>query len=140
MAFLRYLAFALVGVVAASFLFVVLNFLVSANFEAVTGYFERWIIRATCEQYEVQGTVRSAAGVPVPYAVIEVAYLDERLSTRSTTDGSYVIRAAAPECDRVAPASVSMLVVAEGYRPKRQTVPFATVTLDVALDAQDFRP
>lgn len=137
---LRYLVFGVVGVAVASLVFVVLSVIVSANYEAATGYFERWIIRATCEQYEVQGTVRSAAGVPVPYAVIEVAYRDERLSTRTNTDGSYVIRAAAPDCDRVAPANVSVLVVAEGYRPKRQTVPFSAVALDVALDSQDFRP
>jgi hypothetical protein len=140
MTLLRYLFFALVGVAAASFVFIVLNFLVSSNFETMTSYVERWIIRATCERYEVHGTVRDAAGVPVPYAVIEVAYLEERLSTRSNTDGSYVIRAAEPECDRVAPANVSVIVVAEGFRPKRQTVPFASATLDVALSSQELRP
>jgi len=137
---LRYLAFGAGGVAVASLVFVVLSFIVSANYEAATGYFERWIIRATCEQYEVQGTVRSAVGAPIPYAVIEVAYRDERLSTRSNTDGSYVVRAAEPECDRVAPANVTVLVVAEGFRPKRQTVPFSTASLDLTLDSQDFRP
>ena len=50
MAALRYLLFAAVGVVVASVLFIVLNFIVSANFEAGTGIIERWIVRATCDQ------------------------------------------------------------------------------------------
>lgn len=137
---LRYLVFGVVGIVVASVLFVVLNFIVSANFEAATSYVERWIIRATCEQYELAGTVRDAAGTPVPFALIEVAYLDERLTTRSNTDGTYLIKAAEPLCDRRPPPSAAVLVVADGFRPKRQAVPFDTAELDVALDAQDFRP
>lgn len=137
---LRYLVFAVVGVVVASVLFVVLNLIVSANYEAATAYFERWIIDATCEHFELAGTVRDAGGTPVPYAVIEVAYLEERLSTRSNPDGKYVVRAPAPVCDRVPPATVSVVVLADDYRPKSLVLPFETAELDVALDARDFRP
>jgi hypothetical protein len=137
---LRYLVFVVVGVVVASVIFVALSFVVSVNFEAATSYFERWIIRATCDQYELAGTVRDTSGQPVPFAVVEVSYLDERLTTRSNTDGTYVLREAAPVCDRAPPRNVAVLVVADAFRPKRAVVPFVTAELDFALDARDFRP
>jgi hypothetical protein len=140
MAALRYLLFAAVGVVVASTLFLALNFIVSLNFEAGTGFIERWIMRATCAQYELAGSVRDATGRPVPYAVVEASYLDERLSTRSNTDGTFVLAAAEAVCDRRPPANVSVLVMAENYRPKRQAVPFEAGSLDITLDARDFRP
>jgi hypothetical protein len=140
MAALRYLLFAAVGIVVASVLFLALDFIVTANFDAGTNLVERWIVRATCDQYELTGTVRDTSGRPVPYAVVEVSYLDERLATRSNTDGTFVLTAAEAVCDRRPPANVSLLVMADDFRPKRQTVPFAAHTLDVALDPRDFRP
>ena len=137
---LRYLLFAAAGVVVASVLFVALNFIVSANFEAGTSFIERWIVRATCSQYELAGIVRDSKGQPVPFAIIEVAYFQDRLSTRSANDGRFVVKAAEPVCDQAPPANVAVLVLAEDFRPKRQSVAFATTTLEVTLDAKDFRP
>ena len=140
MAALRYLLFGIVGVVIASVMFVAINLIVSANFEAGTSFVERWIVRATCNRYELEGTIRDTSGRPVPYAVIEVSYLDERLTTRSRSDGTFALQAAESVCDRRPPATVTVLVIAENYRPKRQSVPFTESTLDLALDARDFRP
>jgi hypothetical protein len=140
MAALRYLLFAAVGVAVASGLFLIMNFIVSANFEAGVGVVERWIVRATCDQYELAGAVRGTDGRPVPYAVVEVSYLDERLTTRSNADGTFALAADEAVCDRRVPANVQLLVMADDFRPKRQTVPFEAGAVEVRLDARDFRP
>lgn len=137
---LRYLLFAVVGVVVASAVFVLLNVLVSASHDAGTGLIERWIIRATCAQYELHGSVREAAGKPVPYAVVEVTYLDQQLSTRSGVDGSFVLKAAEPVCDQAPPANVTLLVLADEFRPKRQSLAFEAESVDVRLEPREFRP
>jgi len=137
---LRYLLFAVVGVAIASVLFLALDFIVNANFEAGVGVVERWIVRATCDQYELEGTVRGTNGQPVPYAVVEVSYLDERLTTRSNTDGTFMLAAAEAVCNRRPPARVQLLVLADDFRPKRQAVPFEAGSVEVMLDARDFRP
>jgi hypothetical protein len=137
---LRYLVFAVIGLVVATVVFVLLNVVVSASHDAGVGLIERWIIRATCSQYELHGTVRDTAGKPVPYAVVEVSYEEQQLSTRSGTDGTFALRAAEAECDRAPPASVTLLVLADAFRPKRQTMPFDTASIDVRLDAREFRP
>jgi hypothetical protein len=140
MAALRYLVFAAVGLVVASVLFLAMSFIVSANFDAGVGLVERWIVRATCDRYELTGTVRGTDGRPVPYAVVEVSYLDERLATRSNNDGTFVLAAAEEVCDRRPPARVQVLVMADNFRPKTQTVPFEAGAVEVTLDARDFRP
>jgi hypothetical protein len=140
MAALRYLLFAVVGVAVASVLFLVMNFLVSANFEAGVNVVERWIVRAMCDRYQLAGTVRGTDGRPVPYAVVEVAYQDERLTTRSNTDGTFRVAAAEAECNRRPPARVELLVIADDFRPRRQSVPFEASSVEVKLDARDFRP
>jgi hypothetical protein len=137
---LRYIVFIAVGLVVASVLFLALSFVVSANFEASVGIVERWIVRATCNQYELTGTVRDARGQPVPYAVVEASYLDERLTTRSNSDGSFVLAAAEAVCDRRPPASVQVLVMADDFRPKRQAIPFEAGEVELTLDAREFRP
>jgi hypothetical protein len=137
---LRYLLFALVGLVVASVLFFALNALVSVSYDAGTGFIENWIIRATCTRYELKGTVRDTGGTPVPYAAIEVAYLDQRLSTRSAGDGTFSVRAADALCDRSPPARVDVLVVADEYRPKRQALPFDLDAVEIKLDPREFRP
>ena len=134
---LRYLLFAAVGLVVASLLFLVLSVIVSANFDAGVGFVERWIVRAMCEHYELAGTVRDPQGRPVPFAVVEASYLDERLTTRSTTDGSFRLVADEPVCGRTPPRSVSLVVIAEEFRPKSATVPFDTSSIEVRLDARD---
>jgi hypothetical protein len=137
---LRYLLFIAVGLVVGSVLFLALSFIVSANFEAGVGLVERWIVRATCDQYELEGTVRDSRGQPVPFAVVEAAYLDERLTTRSNVDGTFKLAAPAAVCDRRPPANVQVLVVADDYRPKRQAIPFEAGEIDFTLDAREFRP
>ena len=140
MAPLRYLLFAVVGVAIASVLFLVMNFLVSANFEASVGMVERWIIRATCDQYELSGKVRDARGRPVAFAVVEVSYLDERLATRSNGEGSFKLAAEEAVCDRRLPRNVQLLVLADDFRPKTSLVDFEARTVEVTLESRDLRP
>jgi hypothetical protein len=137
---LRYLLFIAVGLVVASVVFLGINLLVAANLDAGTSFFERWIVRAMCEEFELNGLVRDTSGRPVAYAVVEVSYLDERLTTRSNVDGRFVVTAAEAECDRRPPRSVSLLVTADDFRPKRTSVAFEAGTVDVTLDPRDFRP
>jgi hypothetical protein len=137
---LRYLLFIAVGLVVASVLFVALNFVVSANFEAGVDIVERWIVKATCDQYELTGRVRDSRGEPVPFAVVEASYLDERLTTRSNVDGTFMLAAAEAVCDRRPPASVQVLVMADEFRPKRQAIPFEAGEVELTLDAREFRP
>src|SRR5262245_13927802 len=138
MAALRYLLFVAVGLVVASVLFLILSFLVTANRDASVGFFERWIVKYTCDQYELEGTVRDAQGRPVPYAVVEVSYLDERLTTRSNIDGSFMLMAAEAVCNRRLPRTVQLLVMADDFRPKNATVAYDEGSVEVTLDARDF--
>jgi hypothetical protein len=136
----RYVLFAVVGLVVASAVFFMLNLLVSASYEVGTGFIERWILRATCHQYELQGTVHDTAGKPVPFAVVEVSYLDQQLSTRSGGDGTFSIKAAEALCDKAPPANVAVLVVADQFRPKRQSLAFDAEEAVITLDPREFRP
>ena len=138
MAALRYLLFVAVGVVVASVLFLILSFLVTANRDASVGFFERWIVKYTCDQYELKGTIRDTQGRPIPYAIIEVAFLDERLSTRSNLDGSFTLMADEAVCDRRLPRNVQLLVMADDFRPKNTTVPYDEGSVEVTLDTRDF--
>jgi hypothetical protein len=140
LALLRYVLFAAVGLVVASGLFFLLNVIVTANYDAGTGFIERWIIRATCNRFELDGTVRAADGTPVPFAIIEVSYFDERLATRSGSDGRFTLEAAELVCDRRPPENVGIVVVAEDFRPKRQSARFDAGSIDLVLDRRDFRP
>jgi hypothetical protein len=137
---LRYVLFSVFGVVIASALFTVLNVLVSSNYDAGTGFIERWIIRATCNRYELEGVVRDTNGRPVPFAIIEATYLDTSLTTRSNSDGTFLLAEAESECEQQPPQNVTVLVVADNFRPKRQTVLFEQDTLEVLLDPREFRP
>lgn len=134
------MVFIAVGAVVASLLFLILNFIVSANFEASVGMVERWIIRATCDQYELAGKVRDSRGRPVPFAVVEVSYLDERLATRSNSDGSFKLAAEEAVCDRRLPRNVQLLVLADDFRPKTSLVEFEAGTVEVTLEERDLRP
>jgi hypothetical protein len=138
MAALRYLLFVAVGLVVASVLFLILSFLVTANRDASVGFFERWIVKYTCDQYELRGTIRDTQGRPVPYALIEVSFLEERLSTRSNVDGSFTLMADEAVCDRRLPRNVQLLVMADDFRPKNTTVPYDEGSVEVTLDARDF--
>ena len=137
---LRYLVFIAVGLVVASVFFLGLSALVNANFDASVGFIERWIVRATCDEYELAGTVSDGEGRPVPFAVVEASFLDERLTTRSNTDGSFVIAANEPVCNRTPPRNVQLIVMADDFRPKTTAVPFEAGSIDVTLDARELRP
>jgi hypothetical protein len=137
---LRYLVFMAVGLVVASLLFLVLSFLVNANFSASVDYVEGWIVRATCDQYELEGTVRDVRGRPVAYAVVEASYLDERYTTRSQTDGTFVITAEERVCERRPPRSVQLVVMADDFRPKQTSVAYDAGSVEVTLEPRDFRP
>lgn len=140
MAVLRYLVFMAVGVVVASVLFLVLSLLVDANFDAGVGFVERWIERITCNQYELSGTVRDTRGRPVAFAVVEAAYLDERLTTRTTSDGRFTLSASEAICDRRPPRTVDLIVVADDFRPRRSSIPFDESRIEVTLEPRDFAP
>ena len=140
MAALRYLVFMAVGVVVASLLFLFLSLLVDANFDAGVGFVERWIVRITCNQYELSGTVRDTRGRPVPFAVVEASYLDERLTTRTTSDGRFRLSAGEAICDRRPPRNVQLIVMADEFRPRRSSVPFDESTIEVTLEPRDFAP
>jgi hypothetical protein len=137
---LRFLVFIAAGLVVASVLFLLLSLVVNANFDASVGVVERWIERAICEEYKLAGTVRDAHGRPVPFAVVEASFLDERFATRSNTDGSFVIAADEAVCNRRPPRNVQLVVMADEYRPKATAVPFEAGSVEVTLDARDFRP
>lgn len=140
MAALRYLVFVAIGLVVASLLFLVLSFLVSANYDAGVSFVEEWIVRATCNQYELSGTVRDTRGRPVAYAVVEASYFDERLTTRSTTDGRFKLSSDEAICDRPPPRNVQVIVMADEFRPNRLSVPFDESSIEVTLEPRDFAP
>ena len=140
MAALRYLVFGVIALVVASVVFIGINLIVSSNLDASTGFVERWLLRAMCRPYELSGTVRDTRGQPVPFAVVEVSYFDERLTTRSNLDGTFTLKATEAVCERRPPANVALLVMADDYRPKNHSVPFEADTLEVTLAAREFRP
>ena len=134
---LRYVATAAVAAVLAVAFFYVLDVVFSASREPSIGIIERWIVKATCDTYELVGSVRDPKGVPIPFAVIEASYLDERLTTRSGPDGKYRILADMPICDRQ-PRSAAITVIADAHRPARQVLPFDQTTFDVVLQPSSF--
>jgi hypothetical protein len=133
----RYLVFAIVGVVIATVLFYMLNVAVTLTHDESTGIIERWINRATCEKYELAGTVRDAQGVPVPFALVEAVYLDQRLTTRSRGDGAYRLVGDHKTCDERAEV-VSVFVSADLFRSKRRVLEYGESTLDFVLERADF--
>jgi hypothetical protein len=140
LAAVRLVLFAAFGVVIASAVFFVLGVLINANYTAGTSFIEDWIVSATCDEYELSGTVRDTTGKPVPFAIVEAAYYGSTLTTRSNSDGTFLIQAAEAVCDQRPPERVGVLVIAEDFRPKRHSVPFEQSILEVSLDARDFRP
>lgn len=134
---LRYVATAAVAALLALVFFYVLDVVFSASREPSIGLIERWIVKATCGTYELAGSIRDPKGVPIPFAVVEAAYFDERLTTRSGPDGKYKILADMPICDRQ-PRSASITVIADAHRPARQVLPFDQTTFDVVLQPSSF--
>ena len=65
MVVLRYLVFAAVGVIVAAALFFVLNLAITATEDTSTSLIQRWLVRATCERYELSATGRDVDGAPI---------------------------------------------------------------------------
>jgi hypothetical protein len=118
-------------VLAVAF-FYLLDLVYSVSREPSIGIIERWIVKATCENYELTGSVRDPKGVPIPFAIVEASYLNARLTTRSGPDGKYRLVADMPICERQ-PRSAAITVIADAHRPARQVLPFDQTTLDVVL-------
>jgi hypothetical protein len=133
----RYLIFAVVGVVIAGVLFFVLNAAITATQDESVGFIERWISRAICDNYELSGSVRDAEGAPIPFAVVEVVYLDQRLTTRSRGDGRFRLAGNHKTCEEQ-PEVVSVYVSADDFRPKRRVLEYGEAALDVVLDRAGF--
>jgi nitrogen fixation protein FixH len=134
---LRYLIFAVVGLVIAVVLFFALNVAITVTDDARTGAIERWIVRATCDRYALSGSVRDPQGAPVAFATVEAVYLDQRLTTRSREDGRFQLSARRKDCAE-RPDVVSVYVTADAFRAKRRVLRFDEDTLDVVLDRADF--
>lgn len=133
----RYLLSAVVGVVVAAVLFFILNLAISATEETSTGWIERWIIRATCENYELSGSVKDAEGAPIAFALVEAVYLDQRLTTRSRGDGQFRLAGNHKTCEEQ-PEVVAVYVSADDFRQKRRVLRYDESTLDIVLDRVDF--
>jgi hypothetical protein len=134
---LRYLVFAVAGVVIAAALGYVLNAAITVTQDESVGLIERWITRATCDNYELAGTVRDAQGAPIPFALVEAVYLERRLTTRSGGDGRFRLIGDHKTCDE-RPEVVSVFVSAEDYREKRRVLEYGVPTLEIVLDRSDF--
>src|SRR5262245_13242785 len=96
---IRYLLFAVVGIVVAVALFYVLSVANNATADSRTTWIEHWILRATCEKYQLSGSVSDAQGTPIPFALVEAIYLDQRLTTRSQTDGRFQLAGSRKTCE-----------------------------------------
>lgn len=137
MIFVRYLVFAAAGVVIAGILAYVLNAAITVTQDESVGLIERWITRATCDNYELSGTVRDAQGAPIPFALVEALYLEQRLTTRSRGDGRFRLVGDHKTCDEQ-PEVVSVFVSADDFRAKRRVLRYGELTLEVTLDRADF--
>lgn len=137
MIFVRYVLFAVVGVVIAGVLFYLLNVAISVTHDESLGLIERWIIRATCDNYELSGSVKDAEGAPIAFALVEAVYLDQRFTTRSRGDGRYRLVGDHKTCEEQ-PEVVSVYVSADAFRAKRRVLQYEESTLDVVLDRADF--
>lgn len=137
MSALRYLIFAVVGVLIAAVLFFALNIAITVTDDARTGAIERWIVRSTCDRYALSGSVRDARGMPVAFATIEAVFLDQRLTTRSRPDGRFQLTGRRKNCEE-RPDVVSVYVTADDFHSKRRVLPFDEARLDIVLDRADF--
>ena len=137
MSALRYLIFAVVGLVIAAVLFFVLNIAITVTDDARTGAIERWIVRATCDRYALSGSVRDPQGMPIAFATVEAVFLDQRLTTRSREDGRFQLSGRRRNCQEQ-PDVVSVYVTADEFHAKRRVLPFDENTLDIVLDRVDF--
>ena len=141
MAALRYLLFAAVGLVVASVLFLVLSFLVSANFNAGVGIVERWIVKCDLRSVRAHGHgsrfARPAGSVRRRRGVV---------SRRAAHDAQQHRRhfRARGRRGRLRPAAAAQRAAArdgrrfsaEAYKPCR----LKQGSVEVTLDAREFRP
>lgn len=134
---MRYLLFTAVGGVVVAVAFYLFGLLFAATFEAQTSFIEGWILRATCDDYALQGTVRDSTGMPIAFATIEATVAGDHFATRSGPDGHYRLVGKIRNCD-VDRSAVSIEVSADDYRPARTLERFDRPTLDVVLQRASF--
>lgn len=128
----RFLAFAAGAVFVAVVIFYVLGLAIGPHFDVGRDLIERWIVRATCSKYELSGFVHDDERAPVQYAFIDVAYLDQHMTTRSGPDGRFKVSSKERICDRQSDV-VQLYVSANTYRPTRRVLRFDEKTVDVTL-------
>jgi hypothetical protein len=98
---------------------------------------QRGLSRSSWERYELSGPVGLVEGAPIPFAVIEALYLDQRFETRSHGDGRFRLAGNHKTCEE-RPEVVSVFVSADDYRSKRRVLRYEEPTLDIVLDRSDF--
>ncbi len=129
----RYVLFGAVAAGIAVVIFYVLGLLIGPHFQIGADLIERWMVRSSCETYELAGNVHDSRGAPIPFAVVEVIYNDQRLTTRSGTDGAYRVVAKKRVCDPK-PETVTATVRADSYRGVRRFLSFTLRRFDFALE------
>jgi hypothetical protein len=134
---LRFLAFAAGAVLVATVIFYALSLAIGPHFDAGRDFIQRWIVRATCSEYGLEGFVHDDERSPVPYAFVDVAYLDEHMTTRSGPDGRFKVMSKEPICDRQSD-TVDLYISANAYRPVRRVLSFDGKSVDVTLRKVDF--
>jgi hypothetical protein len=129
---LRFLAFAVGAVLVAIVIFYALSLAIGPHFDAGRAFIERWIVRATCSEFRLEGFVHDDARRPVAYAFVDVAYLGQHMTTRSGPDGSFKVMGKEPICDRQSD-TVELYISANTYRPVRRELSFDGKSVDVTL-------
>ena len=126
---IRYVLFGAVGIVVAAVLLSLLSWLIGPHFEAGTDYIEGWIIRATCEQYELAGTTKSDRGEPV-VAIVEAVFDGQRLRTISDANGAFRLASGKRTCKPLPTVAVSATPTAANYEPQDAVLDFKKGRVD----------
>lgn len=134
---LRFVAFAVGAAAVAVVLFYVLSLAIGPHFDIGRDLIERWIVRAACGQYELEGFVHDDERAPVRYAFVEVVYVDRHMTTRSGPDGRFKLSSKEPICDRSSDV-VGLYVSANTYGPEQRVLKFGDRSVDVTLRKLDF--
>ncbi len=128
----RFIAFAAGAVMVAIVIFYALSLAIGPHFELGTDLIERWIVRATCADYELSGVVHDQEHAPVRFAFVDVAYLDQHMMTRTGLDGRFSLKSKSPFCERQSDV-VKLRVSANTYRSEQRVLKFDDKTVEVTL-------